>query len=69
MITTFGVVLGGAMTIGFNVWLTEAMSLPKIGLLYVPIGMGVLWIIGQLAVLGPARRACGVPPAVATRTV
>ncbi len=69
VITTFGVVLGGAMTIGFNVWLTEAMSLPKIDLYYVPIGMGVLWIIGQLAVLGPARRACAVPPAVATRTV
>ncbi|MCZ6643870.1 MAG: ABC transporter permease [Gammaproteobacteria bacterium] len=69
VITTFGVVLGGAMTIGFNVWLTEAMSLPKIDLMYVPIGMGVLWIIGQLAVLGPARRACAVPPAVATRTV
>ncbi|MCZ6854230.1 MAG: ABC transporter permease [Gammaproteobacteria bacterium] len=69
VITTFGVVLGGVMTIGFNVWLTEAMSLPKIDLMYVPIGMGVLWIIGQLAVLGPARRACAVPPAVATRTV
>lgn len=38
VITTFGVVLGGAMTIGFNVWLTEAMNLPKIDLLYVPIG-------------------------------
>jgi putative ABC transport system permease protein len=29
----------------------------------------VLWVLGQLSVLGPARRAAAVPPAVATRTV
>jgi putative ABC transport system permease protein len=31
--------------------------------------MVVLLIVGQLAVLGPARRAASVPPAVATRTI
>lgn len=69
LITTMGVVLGGVMTIGFNMWLVESMSFPKIDWLYIPLGMVVLWIIGQLAVYGPARRACAVPPAVATRTV
>jgi putative ABC transport system permease protein len=69
LITTMGVVLGGIMTIGFNMWLVESMSFPKIDWLYIPLGMVVLWIIGQLAVYGPARRACAVPPAVATRTV
>ena len=69
LITTMGVVLGSIMTIGFNMWLVESMSFPKIDWLYIPLGMVVLWIIGQLAVYGPARRACAVPPAVATRTV
>ena len=69
LITSLGVLLGGAMTIGFNMGLTEAMNLPRIDWLYIPLGMLVLWIIGQLAVLGPARRASSVPPAVATRTV
>lgn len=69
LITTMGVVLGGVMTIGFNIWLVQSMSFPKIDWLYIPLGMVVLWIIGQLAVYGPARRACAVPPAVATRTV
>jgi hypothetical protein len=28
-----------------------------------------LWLLGQVSVLGPARRAAAVPPAVATRSV
>ena len=36
---------------------------------YVPAGCLVLWLLGQLAVLGPARRASRVPPAMATRSV
>ncbi len=69
MITTLGVVLGAVMTVGFNVWLVQALNFPKIDWLYVPIGMLALWLIGIIAVLGPARRATAVPPAVATRTV
>ena len=69
VITTLGVVLGAVMTVGFNVWLVQALNFPKIDLLYVPIGMLALWLIGIIAVLGPARRATAVPPAVATRTV
>lgn len=69
MITTIGVALGGAMSIGFNLWLVNAMRFPKIDWLYLPAGMLALWAIGQLAVLGPALRASDIPPAVATRTV
>jgi putative ABC transport system permease protein len=36
---------------------------------YVPIGFVCLWLLGQIAVLGPATRAARVPPAVATRSV
>jgi putative ABC transport system permease protein len=37
--------------------------------IYLPVGALVLWLIGQVSVLGPARRAAAVPPAVATRSV
>jgi len=32
-------------------------------------GAVALWLLGQVSVLGPARRAAAVPPAVATRSV
>ena len=69
LITSAGVVLGIAMTVGFNLWLVQSMSFPKIDWLTVALGMVALWLIGLVAVFGPARRASAVPPAVATRTV
>jgi putative ABC transport system permease protein len=35
---------------------------------YFPAGAVALWLVGQLAVLGPALRAAAVPPVVATRS-
>ena len=52
VITSLGVLLGAVMTVGFNVWLVEALNFPKIDWLYVPIGMIALWLIGLAAVLG-----------------
>jgi putative ABC transport system permease protein len=34
---------------------------------YQPVSAIALWVLGQLAVLGPALRAANVPPVVATR--
>jgi putative ABC transport system permease protein len=47
----------------------ERYELPRLPLLYLPIGAVVLWMLGQISVFGPARRAAAVPPAVATRSV
>ena len=69
LVTSAGVLFGIGLTVGFNVWLVQELNFPKIDWLYVPIGMVALWLIGLSAVLGPARRASGVAPAVATRTV
>ncbi len=69
IITSIGVALGAAGTIGFNAWLVTAFGFPKVEILYVPIGMLCLWLIGLIAVLGPAERGASVPPAVATRTI
>ncbi|MET1256661.1 ABC transporter permease [Aliikangiella maris] len=68
IITSIGVSLGALMTLGLNMLLVDMLSLTPIRWFYVPCGMLALLFIGQLAVLGPARRASMVPPAIATRT-
>jgi putative ABC transport system permease protein len=70
LITTGGLLLGAVLSYAFSFWLMshvqEAKLLPW-G--YLPVGFVVLWVLGQLAVLGPATRAAQVPPAIATRSV
>jgi putative ABC transport system permease protein len=46
----------------------ETYELPRLPWYYLPIGAVALWVLGQLAVLWPARRAAAVPPAIATRS-
>lgn len=69
LITAAGVIVGVALTLGLNLWLARSFSLPRLEVSWLPLGMLALFALGQLAVLGPARRASLVPPAVATRTV
>ncbi len=44
-------------------------ELPRMPLQVLLLGAVLLWLLGQLAVLGPARRAAGVPPVEATRSL
>ena len=70
LVTLVGVALGAALTIGCNVVLVQAIPfMPKLDWWFVLLGVVAMWLVGLLAVLGPARRASAVPPAVATRTV
>ncbi len=69
LITSVGVLLGAVLAVGFNIWLVGTLNLPKLDWLDVPVGMIALWLVGLIAVLGPAQRASAVAPAVATRTV
>jgi putative ABC transport system permease protein len=69
LITTFGVVAGVVLAVAANYVLVTRFSLDKLNPLYVPAGILGLWALGLLSVLGPARRAAAIPPAVATRTV
>ncbi len=68
LITGGGLIIGVASSIALNIWLVDTFSLPRIGWHYLPIAMVVLVIVGQLAVLGPARKAANLSPALATRT-
>lgn len=64
-----GVLLGAVFTVALNMFMVDAFDLDRMDWYLVPVAMGVLLMIGQAAVFGPARRASTVPPAVATRTV
>ena len=69
LIVSLGVVLGSLGAVGLNLWLMKRYELPHMPLAWLGSGAVVLWILGQLAVLGPALRAASVPPVVATRSV
>jgi putative ABC transport system permease protein len=69
ILATLGIVLGMAMAYGINLWLMDAYKVERLPATFLPFGAILLWILGQVAVLGPALRASAVPPAVATRTV
>lgn len=69
LITTIGVIGGVALTMLLNYHLATEFSLEKLDPVYLPLGVITMWALGLLAVLGPARRAAKISPAVATRTV
>ncbi|HUH55784.1 MAG TPA: FtsX-like permease family protein [Rhodanobacter sp.] len=69
LLATIGIALGMVLAYGINLFLMLHYELPRLPAVYFPVGAIVLWLIGQLAVLGPAMRAAAVPPVVATRSV
>jgi putative ABC transport system permease protein len=69
LIVGIGVVLGVALGIAGNLSLMTHYELPRMPLWVLGIGALLLWLLGQLAVFGPARRAAAVPPVEATRSV
>lgn len=69
LIVTAGVLLGAVLTYVLSLLLMQHFELPRLPLYYLPISAAVLWLLGQVAVLGPALRAAAVPPVVATRSV
>ncbi len=69
LLATIGIALGMVLAYGINLLLMLHYELPRLPAAYFPVGAVALWVIGQLAVLGPALRAAAVPPVVATRSV
>jgi putative ABC transport system permease protein len=68
MITTGGIVAGLLLAIGLNELLVSQLELNKLPLGYLAVGSLILWLIGVLAVYGPAWRASSISPAIATRS-
>lgn len=69
MITTIGTVLGIVLAFAMSWWLGTQFNLPRMDWWYVVPAAGGLLVIGVLSVLGPARRATLISPALATRSV
>ncbi|MGH8235289.1 MAG: ABC transporter permease, partial [Rhodanobacteraceae bacterium] len=69
MIAGGGAVAGTLFAFGLNEWLMRHYEMMHLPLFYVAIGVLVMLVLGQVAVLVPALRASNVPPVVATRSV
>jgi putative ABC transport system permease protein len=69
ILTTAGIAAGMGLAYAINLWLMGAYEVPRLPAQVLPAGAVLLWLLGQLAVLGPARRASAISPAIATRTV
>jgi putative ABC transport system permease protein len=69
LIVTIGVSIGMLLAYVGNALLMKQYELPRLPWIWLPSGAGLMLVLGQLAVLGPARRAAAVPPVVATRSV
>ena len=69
LLSTAGVVIGMVLAFGINLYLMRHYQMLRMPWYYLPVSALALWVLGQLAVLGPALRAANVPPVVATRGV
>ena len=67
LLTSAGIVLGIVAALAINLVLMSHYELPRLPWIYLPVGALVLWLLGQLAVLGPALRAASLPPAAVMR--
>ncbi|MGH8396900.1 MAG: ABC transporter permease [Gammaproteobacteria bacterium] len=68
LISTVGVAIGMILAFGINLYLMKHYQMLRMPWYYLPCGAIALWLLGQLAVLGPALRAANVPPVEATRS-
>ncbi len=69
LISAVGVFIGSLGAIALNMWLVSTFNLTPISFELILFGILVLFLVGQLAVLYPARKAALIPPATATRTI
>jgi len=67
LLASAGIALGVLGAVALSWLLMANYEMPRLPWFYLPIGAAVLWALGQLAVLAPARRAAALPPVVALR--
>lgn len=68
VISSGGIVAGLVLAVALNQLLVSQLELAKLPIGYLAVGSLVLWLIGVLAVYGPAWRASSISPAIATRS-
>lgn len=57
MVAAIAIGIGAVLAVGLNIWMVQTFSFAPICWYLIPVAMFVLWLVGQLAVYGPARRA------------
>jgi len=68
LITSSGVFGGVLLGVGLNALLVSRLEMSRLPLPYLVGGAAMFWLIGILAVYGPAWRAASTSPALATRS-
>lgn len=68
-IASGGAAAGIVLALALNFWLMRDFGMDRIPVPWVIVGVATVLLLGQFAVFAPARRASGVPPVVATRTI
>jgi putative ABC transport system permease protein len=68
LLSSVGIAIGMGGALVLSMVLMSSYEMPRLPLWYLPVGALVLWGLGQLAVLAPARRASALPPVQALRT-
>lgn len=69
IVSSVGIIAGGIFAVALNIFMVQAFALTPLAWYVVPIAMLILWLVGQAAVAGPARRASKISPAIATRSI
>lgn len=69
LITSVGALVGCALGLAAGIQISLLYEMPRLPLVYLVAGLLVVWLLGLLAVLIPARRAAAVSPATATRAL
>ena len=69
LLTAVGVLLGMLAAYSINQLFMTQYELGRLSWRYLPLGALVLFVLGQIAVLGPALRAAAVPPAMVMRDI
>jgi putative ABC transport system permease protein len=68
MITSAGVAGGVLLGVALNQLLVSKLEMARLPLAYLVTGGVVFWLLGVIAVYGPAWRAASISPALATRS-
>ena len=69
MVTSIGAALGLLFAYALNFGLVNLVEGAKLDGWILVVGVGLLWVTGLGAALGPALRAARIAPAIATRNV
>jgi putative ABC transport system permease protein len=69
IVTSGGALLGCVLALAAGIKLSTMYQTPRLPLYYLVVGVALVWVVGVLSVAIPARRAAGISPAIATRSV